>query len=259
METQDVRECVQRAQRGEKAALEALVRRFMRPAYAVALSVVRLPAEAEDLAQESMAMAVGNIQACREPERFAGWLLTQVRNRALNQLSSRQVRERHASAERLDEGGGSTDRVMLRAQLNAALEVLSARERSLSREKQLYEQLLDTLGDCLEPLKQCAGALSELDVLAGFAERAQALDWSRPELETAPCLKIERGRHPVVEAVRDQPFEPLFANRAVDLIFFHSSDLTGTVRRTSSGSPQTPRGSARRKRSVRCGRATMPT
>ncbi|WP_414616403.1 DNA mismatch repair protein MutS [Stenotrophomonas muris] len=86
--------------------------------------------------------------------------------------------------------------------------VLSARDRSLSREKYLYEQLLDTLGEQLEPLKQCAAALSELDVLAAFAERAQALDWSRPELETAPCLKIERGRHPVVEAVREQPFEP---------------------------------------------------
>ncbi len=86
--------------------------------------------------------------------------------------------------------------------------VLSARERSLSREKLLYEQLLDTLGANLEPLKQCAAALSELDVLAAFAERAQALDWARPELETAPCLRIERGRHPVVEAVREQPFEP---------------------------------------------------
>ncbi|HCL52081.1 MAG TPA: DNA mismatch repair protein MutS, partial [Pseudomonas sp.] len=86
--------------------------------------------------------------------------------------------------------------------------VLSARERSLSREKFLYEQLLDILASGLEPLKQCAAALSELDVLAGFAERAQALDWARPELETAPCLKIERGRHPVVEAVREQPFEP---------------------------------------------------
>ena len=73
METEDVRECVQRAQRGERAALEALVRRFMRPAYSVALSVVRVPAEAEDLAQESLAMAVGNINACREPERFAGY------------------------------------------------------------------------------------------------------------------------------------------------------------------------------------------
>ncbi|WP_425518294.1 DNA mismatch repair protein MutS [Stenotrophomonas indicatrix] len=86
--------------------------------------------------------------------------------------------------------------------------VLSARDRSLSREKYLYEQLLDTLGTQLEPLKQCAAALSELDVLAAFAERAQALDWARPELQAEPCLKIERGRHPVVEAVRDQPFEP---------------------------------------------------
>src|SRR5690606_8967340 len=37
-------------------------------------------------------------------------------------------------------------------------------------------------------------------------ERAQALDWSRPELARAPCLRIEGGRHPVVEAVRDEPF-----------------------------------------------------
>ena len=86
--------------------------------------------------------------------------------------------------------------------------VLSARDRSLSREKFLYEALLDSLNGVLEPLKRCAAALSELDVLAAFAERAQALDWSRPELVEAPCLRIERGRHPVVEAVRDEPFEP---------------------------------------------------
>ncbi|KFN48551.1 DNA mismatch repair protein MutS [Arenimonas malthae CC-JY-1] len=86
--------------------------------------------------------------------------------------------------------------------------VLSARERSLAREKGLYEGLLDTLNQSLEPLKRCAAALSELDVLAAFAERAQALDWSRPELTDAPGLRIERGRHPVVEAVRSEPFEP---------------------------------------------------
>ncbi|RZA33572.1 MAG: DNA mismatch repair protein MutS [Lysobacteraceae bacterium] len=86
--------------------------------------------------------------------------------------------------------------------------VLSARERSLSRERLLYEQLLDLLGEVLEPLKRFAAALSELDVLAGFSERAQALDWSRPELREEPGLHIERGRHPVVEAVREQPFEP---------------------------------------------------
>jgi DNA mismatch repair protein MutS len=86
--------------------------------------------------------------------------------------------------------------------------VLSARERALAREKLLYEGLLDALNEDLEALKRCAGALSELDVLACFAERAQALDWSRPQLVDAACLRIEGGRHPVVEAVRDDPFTP---------------------------------------------------
>jgi DNA mismatch repair protein MutS len=86
--------------------------------------------------------------------------------------------------------------------------VLSARERALSRERLLYEQLLDALNAELEPLKHCAAALAELDVLACFAERARLLDWARPELTEHPGIRIERGRHPVVEAVRDAPFEP---------------------------------------------------
>ncbi|MDO5505803.1 MAG: DNA mismatch repair protein MutS [Pseudoxanthomonas suwonensis] len=84
--------------------------------------------------------------------------------------------------------------------------VLSARERSLAREQLLYEGLLDALGEHLEALKRCAGALSELDVLGCFAERAQALDWSRPQLVDDPGIRIDGGRHPVVEAVRDEPF-----------------------------------------------------
>ncbi|UNK50292.1 DNA mismatch repair protein MutS [Lysobacter sp. S4-A87] len=86
--------------------------------------------------------------------------------------------------------------------------VLSARERSLSRERLLYEQLLDALNERLEPLKRCAAALAELDVLCCFAERAQSLDWVAPTLGDEPGLHIERGRHPVVEAVRSDPFEP---------------------------------------------------
>ena len=86
--------------------------------------------------------------------------------------------------------------------------VLSAKERSLMRERALYEGLLDLLTEQLEPLKQAAGAMAELDVLANLAERAEALDWSAPELDDAPGIRIERGRHPVVEKVRDEPFEP---------------------------------------------------
>ena len=86
--------------------------------------------------------------------------------------------------------------------------VLSARERALSREKLLYEQVLDELNRDLEPLKRAAAALSELDVLVCFADRARELDWARPRLVEDAVLRIERGRHPVVEAVRDDPFEP---------------------------------------------------
>ncbi|MEO7050897.1 MAG: DNA mismatch repair protein MutS, partial [Rhodanobacter sp.] len=86
--------------------------------------------------------------------------------------------------------------------------VLSAKERSLMRERVLYEALLDTLTERLEPLKAAASAIAALDVLATLAERAEALDWNAPELSDEPGITIERGRHPVVEKVRDEPFEP---------------------------------------------------
>ncbi|HET7222281.1 MAG TPA: DNA mismatch repair protein MutS [Rhodanobacteraceae bacterium] len=86
--------------------------------------------------------------------------------------------------------------------------VLSAKERSLMRERALYESVLDALIEKLSPLKQAAQALAELDVLAALAERADVLNWSRPRLVDDACIAIERGRHPVVEAVRTEPFEP---------------------------------------------------
>ncbi|MER3546270.1 MAG: DNA mismatch repair protein MutS [Rhodanobacteraceae bacterium] len=86
--------------------------------------------------------------------------------------------------------------------------VLSAKERALMRERSLYESVLDALIEHLQPLKQAANAIAELDVLANLAERAQALDWSRPQLVEEPVIAIERGRHPVVEQVREEPFEP---------------------------------------------------
>lgn len=86
--------------------------------------------------------------------------------------------------------------------------VLSAKERSLMRERALYELLLDKLIEHLPELKTAAAAMAELDVLANLAERAETLDWAAPVLTDVPGIRIERGRHPVVEKVRDEPFEP---------------------------------------------------
>jgi DNA mismatch repair protein MutS len=77
---------------------------------------------------------------------------------------------------------------------------LSAQERSLAREKMLYEQLLDQLQLQLEPLTALARALASLDALAALTERARTLGWCRPEFAREPCIRIEAGRHPVVEA-----------------------------------------------------------
>jgi DNA mismatch repair protein MutS len=77
---------------------------------------------------------------------------------------------------------------------------LSAQERALSREKWLYEQILDGLAGHLGTLQTLAQALASLDALAALAERAATLGWSCPVFAPYPCIDIESGRHPVVEA-----------------------------------------------------------
>ncbi len=84
--------------------------------------------------------------------------------------------------------------------------VLSAREKSLSFEKALYDQLLDTLGEVLIELQQCAAALAELDVLVNFAERAETLNLIQPVLTQEPGIQIVDGRHLVVEQLSSIPF-----------------------------------------------------
>ncbi len=86
--------------------------------------------------------------------------------------------------------------------------VLSARERSLMRERTLYEGIVDMLAEQLDALKSAATAIAELDVLATFAERADALDWNAPDLVDDDTIAIIDGRHPVVERWRTEPFEP---------------------------------------------------
>ncbi len=77
---------------------------------------------------------------------------------------------------------------------------LAAEERALAREKWLYEQLLDRLQPHIPALAALARALASIDALATLAERAHTLGWCRPEFVSHPCIEIEAGRHPVVEA-----------------------------------------------------------
>ena len=76
---------------------------------------------------------------------------------------------------------------------------LSAQERALSREKYLYEQVLQQLAAHIDTLQRIARAIAELDTLTALAEHAQRHNWCAPRLVAEPSISIEQGRHPVVE------------------------------------------------------------
>jgi len=89
----DTAALVVRAQRGDRAAFDALVRAHLRTAYSVALGVVGRPADAEDVAQDAMVIALERIDTCRDPARFPGWLVQIVRNQSKNWLDRRRLRD----------------------------------------------------------------------------------------------------------------------------------------------------------------------
>lgn len=84
---------VRKAREGDASAFGVLVRRYQRPAYAVALSVVGKHEDAEDAAQEAFLVALERLEECRNPDRFGGWLLTIVRNRSKNLIRRESLRE----------------------------------------------------------------------------------------------------------------------------------------------------------------------
>ena len=77
--------------------------------------------------------------------------------------------------------------------------ILSAKERSLAREKWLFDALLTELGTWASDLTRCAAALAELDGLAALAYHAHHNEWVAPQLTSEPGVLIHAGRHPVVE------------------------------------------------------------
>ena len=82
---------------------------------------------------------------------------------------------------------------------------LSARDRSLALEKNLYESILEELKLSIRKLQTIASALAQLDVLCCFAGIAARKNYCRPVFVDEISIQIEAGRHPVVESLVD-PF-----------------------------------------------------
>jgi len=107
--------------------------------------------------------------------------------------------------------------------------VLSARERSLAREKYLYEALLKQLGDALGELQKCALGLAQLDVLNSFASCANRNGWTAPQLSDDRVVDIEAGKHPVVEQVLEQAFiaNDLYLDEKTSMLLITGPNMGG--------------------------------
>jgi RNA polymerase sigma-70 factor (ECF subfamily) len=127
---------VHRTLAGEKNAFETLVRRHRRAALGRALAILGDPADADDIAQEAFVHAYEQLTTCRQPDRFAAWLLTIVHRRSLNRLRTiRRQRlvplEETLPAERAEVAIQNLERADLRARLLAALAQLTPIQREI--------------------------------------------------------------------------------------------------------------------------------
>lgn len=83
---------------------------------------------------------------------------------------------------------------------------LSAKARSLQLEKELFDELIEKLILSLPKLSSFAHNIALLDVALSLSQVAKKHHYVRPQLSSDNIIKIESGRHPVVEAINDKPF-----------------------------------------------------
>lgn len=128
---------VERARGGDEDAFESLVRRHLRAAYVAALAVVPEPADAEDVCQDAFILALERLDECRQPDRFAAWLLRIVRNRAHSHRRYLEVRKAAPLREDLHTSGGasspvrSAERAELREELMSHIRTLPEVQREV--------------------------------------------------------------------------------------------------------------------------------
>lgn len=107
-------------------------------------------------------------------------------------------------------------------------DVLTAETRAKELEYDLFDELRRGLLAHIAALQRTAGAVAQLDVLAGWAELSSRRRYCRPEFVAEALLEIREGRHPVVEQAVGAGFVP--------------NDAALQATRPGPGEPAGPRG-----------------
>lgn len=134
-------ELVARARRGDAAAGDELARRCRRPAYLLALQLLRDPDDALDIAQDALLRVFTHLDRFEPGRAVQPWLATIVRNRARDLLR----RRRRRPVEPLDDDGGETRREVVDR---------APGPEAAAAERQLQARVWRALGELAEPHRE---------------------------------------------------------------------------------------------------------
>jgi len=86
--------------------------------------------------------------------------------------------------------------------------VLGASGQAIERERLLFDELCEMARGILDELGAYAHTVGQLDVLAGFGDKAHHRGWVRPTINPGLGMDIKQGRHPVLDEMLEQRFIP---------------------------------------------------
>lgn len=167
-------ELIREAQKGSRAAFDALVRQYDQAVLRLALHLTGSEQDAQDIHQEAFLKAYRHIGSFRFECSFYTWIYRIVTNLCLDHLRRRKTR-REDSAVMIDASGEERDtmtnvsderasanpareleRKILGQQIQAALETLTPRERTVFELKHYHGLRLRTIGEMLHTTEETA-------------------------------------------------------------------------------------------------------
>jgi len=84
--------------------------------------------------------------------------------------------------------------------------ILGAEDRALELEAVLYREVIEGLRPLMPRVRETAERIAELDVLISFCLSAVKYNYTKPLMTAGSLIRIEGGRHPVVEVSASEGF-----------------------------------------------------
>lgn len=161
---------LQRTAEQDVAAYEILYDRHMKAVYSLILRIVRQPARAEELLQETFWQVWRNASDFRNEGAAVAWILRIARNRSLDELRRQKARPQAATSNNEDDHTAQIERAMARAVTmdNSVEGAVSQRWNQL--------QVQRALGEIPADQRVCL----ELSYFEGYSQREIAEHLSLP-------------------------------------------------------------------------------